>query len=478
MDPTPEQCAAVDLFKTGQSLKINAFAGTGKTTTLELIGKSTTRKGIYLAFNKSVAEDAKKRFPFSVRCQTTHSVAFQGMPAGFRKVPDKLAGKMNGNGIARTFGLRRLHLTSELVLMERSQGFMIAETVKKFCQSGDAEISTDHVQSRAFFALLSPEQIIAFKSFVTIFATKLWSRMIDPADPTPLGHDGYLKWWALSEPRLQYDYILLDEAQDSNGAVLHVLRKQQSQIVFVGDRHQQLYEWRGAINAMQQISTPGVTSLTQSFRFGDAIADGANQLLSLLDEQERVRGNPSLASKLTNCAKPHAVLCRTNATVMAVVLQHLQQGGQPYLVGGPGELIRLLQGVANLQRGQPCDVPELYGFSNWRDVEKFSETPEGEELRSLVRIVQSFGVHGLIQALEKTVAQQENADLVISTAHKSKGLEWETVKMADDFFGPKYDALGQEVIDPAEVRLLYVTLTRAKREVEPSSAYHRYVRAA
>jgi superfamily I DNA/RNA helicase len=67
---------------------------------------------------------------------------------------------------------------------------------------------------------------------------------------------------------------------------------------------------------------------------------------------------------------------------------------------------------------------------------------------------------------------------VVSTAHKAKGLEWDAVKMEDDFFGPKRNSLGFEVVDPAEVRLLYVSLTRAKREIEPSSAYHRYVKVA
>ena len=68
----------------------------------------------------------------------------------------------------------------------------------------------------------------------------LWRRMVDRADEIPLGHDGYLKLWALSQPTLKADYILLDEAQDTNAVVLDVLAGQQAQVVYVGDRHQQI----------------------------------------------------------------------------------------------------------------------------------------------------------------------------------------------------------------------------------------------
>ena len=51
--------------------------------------------------------------------------------------------------------------------------------------------------------------------------------MITPGNAAfPLGHDGYFKLWSLSKPRLAADYIFLDEAQDSNPALLSVLADQ------------------------------------------------------------------------------------------------------------------------------------------------------------------------------------------------------------------------------------------------------------
>nr|WP_249816408.1 UvrD-helicase domain-containing protein [Bradyrhizobium sp. 180] len=56
-----------------------------------------------------------------------------------------------------------------------------------------------------------------------------------------------MKLWALSNPAIAADFILLDEAQDTNPVVLDVLRKQPAQMVYVGDKYQQIYEWRGAV---------------------------------------------------------------------------------------------------------------------------------------------------------------------------------------------------------------------------------------
>jgi superfamily I DNA/RNA helicase len=67
--------------------------------------------------------------------------------------------------------------------------------------------------------------------------------------------------------------------------------------------------------------------------------------------------------------------------------------------------------------------------------------------------------------------------LTISTAHKAKGREWRTVQLMDDFLRsqPKARKPGQvkqvNGYDPAEVRLFYVALTRAKEVIDvPQSA--------
>jgi hypothetical protein len=71
--PTYEQIQIRDAFLTGESMVIDAGAGTGKTSTLEYIGRATDRIGLYIAYNKSVQLEAAGRFPTNVECRTAHS---------------------------------------------------------------------------------------------------------------------------------------------------------------------------------------------------------------------------------------------------------------------------------------------------------------------------------------------------------------------------------------------------------------------
>jgi hypothetical protein len=85
LKPTEEQQQAIECFRKGGSLKINAYAGTGKTSTLELLSHSTPKSGQYIAFNRDIVRDAKEKFPSSVNCSTTHGLAFKAAPSAYKK---------------------------------------------------------------------------------------------------------------------------------------------------------------------------------------------------------------------------------------------------------------------------------------------------------------------------------------------------------------------------------------------------------
>jgi ATP-dependent exoDNAse (exonuclease V) beta subunit len=142
------------------------------------------------------------------------------------------------------------------------------------------------------------------------------------------------------------------------------------------------------------------------------------------------------------------------------------------LVGGTDELIAMLRDVEDLKAGQPSSVPEFFGFENWQQVVEFVRSGEGEELLTFVNLVEARGERQLLWALNQ-VADEDDCDFVVSTAHKAKGREWPEVRLMDDFLKslPKKER-GQTTseIDPSELRLLYVAITRAKDTIEvPSS---------
>jgi len=59
-------------------------------------------------------------------------------------------------------------------------------------------------------------------------------------------------------------------------------------------------------------------------------------------------------------------------------------------------------------------------------------------------------------------------DVFVTTVHQAKGLEWDKVKIWDDFWGPRVNkATGDlEMPDPTEYKIAYVAVTRAKKKLE------------
>lgn len=253
---TTEQEEAIELFHENDLLKVNAFAGTGKTSTLIAMANSSPLRGLYLAFNKSIADEiATKHNNRRLSSKTTHSLALGSIRGHYNFDSDKLFSSMQGNRIVHDLGLHEMVVADKVLLSARSVGYLVASTIQRFCQSSDADVTIKHVPVTGKLAVIDKQLTDEFRAYVSQLAAHLWGRMTDPSDSTPLGHDGYLKLWSLHKPEIPFDYVLLDEAQDTNDAVLSVLKNQKCKVVYVGDRHQQIYEWRGAINAMDQLVT-------------------------------------------------------------------------------------------------------------------------------------------------------------------------------------------------------------------------------
>ncbi|BBC29674.1 hypothetical protein SGFS_009680 [Streptomyces graminofaciens] len=90
--------------------------------------------------------------------------------------------------------------------------------------------------------------------------------------------------WALIQPRIEANFLFLDEAQDTNAVLEQVFdaRRDHPQLVMVGDSAKAIYGWRGARDVMTDFDATALT-LTRSFRFGPLLAEQANRWL----EQER-----------------------------------------------------------------------------------------------------------------------------------------------------------------------------------------------
>ncbi|MDP2095522.1 MAG: AAA family ATPase, partial [Hydrogenophaga sp.] len=142
--PTHEQERCIESFIKFDDLKISAFAGTGKTTTLVGIANAARNKnGLYLAFNKEMAQEASTKFPGNVECRTTHSLAYQYAKAYYGR--EKLNQAPNPNRIAEFLRLEPVSFGEHSNYSPRQIGKWILDTLNTFCQSDDPVLTRWHV---------------------------------------------------------------------------------------------------------------------------------------------------------------------------------------------------------------------------------------------------------------------------------------------------------------------------------------------
>jgi superfamily I DNA/RNA helicase len=268
--------------------------------------------------------------------------------------------------------------------------------------------------------------------------------------------------WQLDEPRIEADFILFDEAQDANPVMKSIVEQQtHAQVLWVGDSCQAIYEWNGAVNALERIDGAKRCFLTNSFRFGPAIAEVANRVLDALGASPGVVGLDSIDSTVGPVDEPDVVLCRTNAAAVDTVMSNLDTGRTVALVGGAQEVVTFAEAAVKLQNREWTPHPELSCFTSWPEVVEYvAQDQQGHELALLVGLVEEYGAERIIAALDRTIPEAA-ADIVVSTAHKAKGREWGSVRLAADF----PDAPDR----PEELRLVYVAATRARNRLSAAA---------
>ncbi|MGX1757256.1 UvrD-helicase domain-containing protein [Streptomyces lydicus] len=470
--PTPEQSAAAEAFPTGAHLVIQAGAGTGKTTTLAMLARTARRQGRsgrYIAFNRAVARHAARAFPAEVSCGTAHSLAYTAVGKRYqaRMNAPRRAGWRTGAALGIDedmtvpIGARKV--------THKALSYTVLRTVTRFCQSADQEIAPHHVppprgaESAPLHAQLA--------ALVLPYARKAWADLQHPDHGVVrFEHDHYLKMWALREPVIPVDFLLLDEAQDTSPVVEQVFTAQRdhAQLVLVGDSAQAIYGWRGARDVMTGFDGRQL-SLSRSFRFGPALAAEANRWLTIAGAPIRLTGSPCRETELRRVPTPEAILCRTNVGAMAEVIGQLEAGRRVALAGGGQALGALARAAYDLEAGRRTGHPELMLFETWAELREYAESdPAGRDLLPLAELVDAHGTEALLRALDQ-LSPEDAAEVTVSTAHRAKGREWASVRIADDFTGPDdLDEPGEDgtplpgPVGLDEARLAYVAVTRAR----------------
>lgn len=451
---------------------VEAYSGCGKSTVL--IGLAVVRikmgfKVLYLGFNRSIVMEAKRKFPKEVLCKTMHGLAYATYGLQYS---ERLAEKIAPADFAPYLvGLAKSN--DELLILS----YHSLATFENWCNSPDESPGYEHLSPAAQRAIdegvLKPEVIIDA-------ACEIVAAMYRPGE-APVSHSFYLKLYQLSRPRIPADTIMVDEAQDLNPVVLAILSYQDhAEVIKVGDKHQSIYEFRGADNGLVDPEAHRLF-LTTTYRFGQNLADLATQILvnhkgaklPLIGNGSKVliddyTDSPEMAA----LSKNPLVIARTKSGILEILINRLlcDNPAKVWFPGGSkGEGFSQLVDAymlmsKNISRGA------MSQYTDWHQYCEIQAHTGDQNASTIINLVERY--NGAVPAAvfklkEHEVSKASKADLCLVTAHKSKGLEHPFVMLANDF--PDFCDGEKMPISEQEINLAYVALTRAENAIHLSS---------
>lgn len=522
--PTSEQAAIVSAAQTlrpGEILKVFAFAGAGKTSTIRLIAESIPEPACYAAFNKVIQKDSQGKFPKHVNCQTLDSIAFNAM--GLR--PDDIT-NLNGGYVRDLLGGQVFPDLSRYKVQVNSQAYLVAATITAYCQSGLPAMDgtapdwlrdlVDHVLDARLIRRDAPvpesakereKRELRMKARAILLdqlpemAERAWARIAGfRENRLKISHAVYAKLFELDDDLVartfrMYRWVGVDEAQDLNPVQISIVKKTLRPIIAVGDTFQQIYSWRGAENALENLPGDKIYYLSQSFRFGAAIAKWAMFVLN-----SKPSGGPAVPLRgsdkgsrliMTKSDDPDArvVVCRTNAGVLREAVAGAKSGKKVHVLNDIRKFTGELESAVALYQGRIKDVvsDDLRRYASWAELKADAELLSDPALQKLIEAVESSDMMADLALLKaRMVGSEGRADLIVGTTHAAKGKEWPIVRLANDF--PTQDRLYKRMWsarkrgrpDQAaqvfeEWNVLYVAGTRAIVELQlPSELYMDY----
>lgn len=478
------------------SLVVEAVAGSGKTSTLlhllSLIPRSQSVR--LFAFNRDIAQTLQSRISQpNVDASTYHSAGYRAIlkHLGTKVDTDKRKGKTLiaatlSDADARGYGADLLKLVG--LAKHAAIGVLESNTPAAW------QALIDHHDLDFQYPIpprLSDEQFQQFlkdeQARVITLAMNLLQSSNEAAEAEfewAIDFDDHLYlplYWNLPLP--QYDWVLIDEAQDTNRVQREFAKrslKPGGRLIAVGDSHQAIYGWRGAshdaLDLLRHDFTAQSLPLSVCYRCGHEIVRQARMIVPQIEAWEEASAgivaidvDPTQLSTLT---LHDAILCRNNAPLVKHAYALIKAGVGVQILGRDlGEDLQRL-----VERMHATSVEDLLKrLLLWRDkeVKRFAtlkqpaKSAKAEDQVASIQAILESGVETipqLLAAIGTLFGDGSKPLLTLSTIHKAKGKEWDTVAIIGRWLIPSFYAT-KPWQQQQEQNLLYVAYTRAKRRL-------------
>ena len=406
------------VLSTDEDLKVQAFAGCGKSTTLlHYIKRNPKRKVLYLSYSKP------NTVAFAEKCSE------QGLHAEVKTFHSYAKNLVFGKAIIDveskgTHSITKLkeYLEGDLKgLPDLKKNLLVTHAknmISKYCNT-----TLKKLEHFNYFELLEPvilKRLEGSHDLIFGLARKLMFLMHE--NRIPILHDYYLKLAHVKSYLFPFDTVLVDEVQDTTPCMLDIVSSQPSiRKIYVGDTHQDIYGWRGASRAMVNLPCKQLY-LTESYRFGEDIADLANFVLGYKSSINTDKAVGYVSGKGPNVTiHAEAIVARTLSGILqkAIEISEVKLSGKIGFLGGLNHYTYHEQGgslrdVYSLYLGKRPYDPFVDSFDSVESFKRNAIETEDYAYLGFIEIVETYRkeLSQLLFRMEKRFVDAADADLV------------------------------------------------------------------
>lgn len=486
--PSAEQTAFYGAVrKADRNLILEAVAGSGKTTSLVQAMPLMEGQVAYLVFNARNAEEAKAKTAGlrHVTAATVHSFgmrAFRRQQRNARVVKhkvrfiiDAMMSRMSEE--SRKIVTPFLGVLGRLVMMAKDAGIGISGTsidndalwlaiIEHHDLTADIELEDNtHLLKAAKWVLRKSNSDLQNIDFADMIYLPL----------------------LLNFPVQQFNWVLIDEAQDTNFTRRELARRMVAKggrFVAVGDPHQAIYGFTGANNdalsIIREEFDAATMPLSTSYRSDKAIIAEAQKYVSHIRASDSAQQGEVSAvdyeAFMANVAdlKPSdAILSRLNFPLVELAFALIRKG-IPARVRGRDLGDQLASFVRKFDTQDLNELEVMMdAFVATETVKLVAEKKEAkadtladkaDTVKVLIARAREIGRNsqsGLLSVIDGMFSDEEDKEmLTLSSIHKAKGLEWSRVFILgrNQFIV----RTSKEWQKEQETNLLYVAVTRAQ----------------
>lgn len=439
-----------------ENLLIQAVAGSGKTTTLEELTRRLRGSMLSVAFNKAICEAmVGKGFLGEVKTFNAlgHGLMLRNRPGAklnARKVNDIIKKLMGESTEFREFG----YSLSRVVGLAKN----CAVGIQAEPQASDFQ---DLIEDYGFdipIEQLEDYSVICREAFEQ---SRLDEQTFDFDDQlwTPI-YNG----WEFP----QFDNLLVDETQDLSPIQHLMIEAMKSRLFAVGDRHQAIYGFRGALqDSMDHLKTKfGMKELPLSicYRCSQEVVMMAQDFCPEIQWRDGAPpGSVDWAtSDLELFTERHMILCRNNAPLFRAILAKIR-AKEPCQV-----LSSFLDSFQSFIRGFKTRFTSdlVTKLDRWFEKEREACKTRSKLLTLTDKWQTAKMLAGEFKFTEDIIAllarlKDSRSGPIFATIHKAKGLEYEHVYiLRPELLGGFGDLTAEQARQ--EANLHYVAITRAQ----------------